>query len=404
MPFKLFDYIDATMVSQENRDSRASKTPAVWPSEASANRLDKSESNIVGKCHRASFGRMVGWNITNKVDPVGAWRFVTGRLIEGYLTDVSKATNPKIYVASGVRHFVDDLFLPFELDLVVIDPDTKQGWITECKTYYGYMAKKEIETEGRPKLENLMQASLYLLELRTGAKLKEVIRAGLEAKSKDGPAYRNRIEANLEMLDQMDDGPLGCKLVYISRDECLRKEFNITIEEHFDGSFYPCVDGAMWQVFTVDSIYDRYKTLQNYWYAARAEATQRLEAKGIFPPPENSGTADEKRSEVSVPLMDDGAAAAKYLKSLEIETQALPEQFWPPAEYQWAYPADKIETLRNKGVIGKTRYDAYKAKKPGKDRIGDWQCLYCNFKKICVPKQNPNWAYQLYDIENATED
>lgn len=284
MAFKLFDYIDKTMISQESHDARASKTPSVWPSEASALRIDKTEGNIVGRCHRASFGRMVGWSITNQVDPVGAWRWVTGRLIEGYLTDIAKATDPKIFVANGVKHLVKDLQMALELDLVVIDPKTKKGWITECKTYYGYMAKKEIETEGRPKLENLMQASLYLLEIKTGAKLKEIIRQGLKDKEEKA-GYRNRIEADLEVVEQMDDGPLGCKLVYISRDECLRKEFNITIEEHFDGSFYPCVDGAMWQVFTVDSIYERYKTLQNYWYVARKTAVERLAAKGIHPPP-----------------------------------------------------------------------------------------------------------------------
>jgi hypothetical protein len=142
--FKVFDYVDAALVSQENREPRAARIPSVWPSEASADRIDKTEGPIVGSCHRKSFGRMVGWPITNQVDPVGAWRFVTGRSIEDHLTLLAKNSKPQIYAANGIRHFVKDIYLPFELDLVVKDPNTNRGWIVECKTVYGYQAEKEI--------------------------------------------------------------------------------------------------------------------------------------------------------------------------------------------------------------------------------------------------------------------
>jgi hypothetical protein len=410
MPFRVLDYVDATVVAQEGREPKASRSPAVWPSEASADRIDKTEGPIVGACHRKSFGRMVGWLVTNQIDPVGAWRFITGRLIENHLTGLAQATEPGIYIASGVRHFVPDIYLPFELDLVVKDPETNRGWIVECKTIYGYMAGKSIMTEGKPKLDHIMQASLYLLEIKNGKRMKEIINAGFaerlaaEAKAKaEGkePPHRNRIEANLDRMKDMSDDPIGAKLVYISRDECQRKEFDITIEEDFDGSTYPCIDGMMWKIFTVESIYERYRTLQNYWYVARAEAERRLEARGVTCPP----TLRLVRGPGDLPSQEEGLtdeqkkAEADYLTRLERETASLGVEFWAPAEYQWAYPPDKIELLHQRGLLGKKRYEDWKKKKKGADRIGDWQCLYCPFKKVCVPHQNPSWAYQIYDMD-----
>ena len=136
--FKVLDLIDAALISQESKEPRASRTPSIWPSEASADRIDKTEGNIVGACHRKTFGRMVGWPITNQ-DAVSSWRWITGRAIESHLTSLATATKPAIYIASGVRHYVKDIYLSFELDLVVKDPSTNKGWIIECKTIYGYM-------------------------------------------------------------------------------------------------------------------------------------------------------------------------------------------------------------------------------------------------------------------------
>ncbi len=412
MPFKVLDFVDATLVSQEGREPKASRTPSVWPSEASADRIDKTEGPIVGACHRKSFGRMVGWPITNQVDPIGAWRFVTGRSVEEHLTTLAMDTKPPIFAASGVRHYVKDIYLPFELDLVVKDPDIHRGWIVECKTIYGYFANKQIIQEGKPKLDNIMQIALYLLEIKNGKRLKEIIEAGFadrfahEAKAlaagKEPTQTRNRIQANLERVAQIDDGCIGAKLIYISRDECQRKEFDITIQEDFDGSNYPCIDGMMWKVFTVESIYERFKTLQNYWFQARAEGERRLEAKGVVAPPTLSlvrGRGDQPADRDETRTDEEKKAEQDYLVRLERETAALPVQFWPPAEYQYQYSPDKIELLNQRQLIGKTRYNAWKAKKKGADRIGDWQCLYCPFKKMCVPLQRPNLAYQIYDMD-----
>jgi hypothetical protein len=404
MTFRLFDLIDAALVGQESKSPKAALIPSVWPSEASAERIDKTESDIVGKCGRAVHLRMIGYNITNQVDPVGAWRWVTGRMIEQHLSDLAELTTPNIFVASGVRHFVPDLFLPFELDLVVIDPVTKRGWITECKTFYGYQATKSIVKESTPKLDNLMQASLYLSEIKTGKRLKEIIKQGVEDRKNSTGLSRNRIEADLAQLELMDDGPLGAKLAYISRDECLRKEFTIELKEDFDGSIYPAVDGQMWKIFTMESVYARYRLSQDYWFRARREALGRLAQKGIHKPDTLHlvlSKEDVKKAEEPIQKTEEQKQAEnEFLMAMEREVKLLPNSFWPPADYQWSYSPEKIEKLFIAGKIGKLRYNDWKKKKEGKDRIGDWQCLYCPFKKACVPLQNPNWSYQLYHISD----
>ena len=411
--FKILNYLDAALVAQEGKEPKASRIPAVWPSEASAIKIDKTEGNIIGTCHRRAFGRMVGWPVTSQVDPVSAWRFVTGRSIEDHVVTLANLTNPKIYVANGVRHFVEDIYLPFEMDLIVKAPEGNIGWIVECKTIYGYMSTKEVIGNGKPKLEHVMQIALYLLEVKNGQRLKEIIFNGwtekqsrqlkLIAEGKEVTPDRNRIQiADPAFINQMSDGQIGGKLVYIARDSCERKEFDITIEEDFDGSTYPCVDGMMWKIFTVESIYERYKTLQNYWFVARAEAERRLAEKGLLPPSTLRlirGRGDHPE-EVPGLTEEQKQLEAQYLARLERETASLGVEFWPPAEYQWSYSADKIEFLHNKKLIGDKKYTDWKKKKNGVTKIGDWQCGFCPFRKQCVPHQNPNWAYQLYDIDS----
>jgi hypothetical protein len=140
-----------------------------------------------------------------------------------------------------------------------------------------------------------------------------------------------------------------------------------------------------WKTFTVESIYERYKTLQNYWYVARTEAERRLDAKGVTPPPTLRLVRgpNDPIPENQVLTEEQKKAEEDFIIRLEKETASLPPEFWPPAEYQWSYSADKIEKLFQRGLLGKTRYTDWKKKKLGADRIGDWQC--CPFKKMCVP-------------------
>jgi hypothetical protein len=412
MPFPLFRYLDSALIKQETRESKASNVPAVWPSEASAEKINKSENPIAGTCHRQSYLRMIAWPVSNNIDAIGAWKWVTGRMMENNIVDLAVASDPSIFVASGVRSYVPDIYMPFELDLVVIDPETKRGWICECKTYTdtNYVAKREIETLGQPKINNLMQNSLYLLEIPTGKKMKEVILKGLEDRKmldSTGTQHRNRIEANLKNLEQMDDGPLGAKLVYVGRGNCGRTEFDISIEKDFDGSSYPVVNSQVYKMFPLESMYSRFRTLQEYWFRARREAVEVLKSSGIEKPPSlnlilaHGDTSD--RYEARNLTEPQQKAEKEYLDRLENTVLALPDSFWPPAEYEFSYSQSKIERLRaaESPLVPKTKYQNLQKKKIA--RIGDWQCSYCKYRNVCIPKQNPSLSYMLYDINKEEE-
>jgi MoaA/NifB/PqqE/SkfB family radical SAM enzyme len=93
-----------------------------------------------------------------------------------------------------------------------------------------------------------------------------------------------------------------------------------------------------------------------------------------------------------------------YLNRLEQEVRNLPDMYWPPAEYEWAYSAEKVEKLYSIGEIGKLKYNDWKKKKIGKDRIGSWSCSYCSYKRLCIPRQNANMASHFYDVDNLMLD
>lgn len=398
---RLFQYIDKALMEAESRSEYAAVEPKVWPSEASAEVFDKRVANIVGKCHRASYFRLIGEPITNTTTPQSARRFRMGRACEADITLLSKDAG--IHAASGVRCFVPAIILPFEMDLVVVDPETKQGVIVENKSTYGY-ATTDLK-RGKPKVEAVMQLCLYLNEVRTGARLKELIQAGLakrqeleekladisandpnlespEAKKVQSDLRWNRIEVTPETLDQMDDGPLASKLAYESRDNCDSWEFDIGIyEDDLDGLHYPMVDGQPWKLFTLESVYQRYVILQNYWYRAR-EHGQKLLAEQDINPPEDLNTEE----------------GHQYLDKLAETVRNLPPSFWPPAEYELRYADDKIHTLFNDGLISKTKYQKWQKKHAGYDHIGDWQCAFCNYKSRCVSVEYPELRHLALDL------
>lgn len=428
MSFEVFHYLDQAIVKQESRNPRPSRVPAVWPSEASAERLEQQFHKIVGKCMRQSYLRMIGRPIANQIDAWGAWKWVIGRVVEDVVVDLARVPLSElvetkedqgddsqqatqeiyraVYVANGVRHYCRDLYLPLELDLVVRDPETNRAWICECKTYDGYYAAKEIETLGQPKLENLLQVLLYLLEIPTGAKLKQVIndsRAERERLDKLGAKHRNRIEVNQDNLDLVDEGPMGAKLLYVSRGEVNRTEFTISIEEDFDGSHYPVVNGQMLKIFTIESVYARFKDLQEYWFAARREGVRRLAEKNIQPPASlklvlasGDDQIREESAEYIRPTPEQKAEEDAYIAALEQEVIRLNPEFLPPAEYQWAYPAEQIELMYAAGQLTKKAYEGWKKKG---DKVGDWQCKYCAHKAYCIPLENPQWAHDVYQAD-----
>jgi hypothetical protein len=428
--FRVLDVLDKTIVSEESFTAVASRSPACWPSEASAELLDQSAHAIVGSCHRKSYYRMIGTAAGHgSLDAIGAWRFIIGRQVETHVTELCKVSKPAIWAANGVKLFVGEIGLSLEMDLIVKDPKTNQGCIVECKTFYGAAAKKQyIGAWGKPKLEHVMQICMYLLEAENGAKLKDLIKSSIQAREvldNSGKEHRNRCEADLSMVEAIDDGSVSGKLVYLSRDDGDRVEFDVSIEQDSkDGFHYPYVNGLAVNAFTIESIYERYRTLQNYWYVARNEAVNRLSEKGIQPPQKLNLilSPQDLQKQEPVPIMSswEEQEVKEYLGALEAQVRSLPDSFLPPAEYEWSYRAPRIEQLYKIGEIGKTKYNDWKVTQTGKPtlnkdgskskrkakivpHIGDWQCRYCSYKNICIPKQRPDLAYQVYDLQNIAE-
>jgi len=369
---------------------------------------------------RKSIYRMIGWLKSADSRAAGPWKWIIGRAVEDKVTELARyqsesAGISNIYVANGVRLFIPELYLPIEIDVVVKDPETNRAWILECKTYEGYYAEKQIEKERRPKDDNLIQACIYLLETQNGQALKKLIHNSLEERAAldvSGKTHRNRCDANLAMLDSIDEGPVGCKLIYIGRSTLARTEMDIEIYPDADGFHYPMVDGVPYKLFTIESIYERFRTAQNYWFRMRQEAVDRLEKGGVVPPPTielvlNRGDVSKSYLEDRTLTPEQQAAEDKYYELLEHAVRALPEEFFPPPEYEWSYSPERINELGAAGIIGKTKLADYKAKakKGTLVRLGDWQCGYCPYAKMgCIAKQHPGLAYQAYDFSNLDDD
>src|SRR5208337_1498456 len=106
-----------------------------------------------------------------------------GRAMETEIAAQMHASD--LFVASGVRYWVDDVKMSFECDAVVRNPDTGQGVLAEIKSFDGYFAEKDIIKEGKPKLEHILQLCIYINELRTGKRLKQAIQSGLKEREEN---------------------------------------------------------------------------------------------------------------------------------------------------------------------------------------------------------------------------
>jgi hypothetical protein len=418
--FKIFDHINQVLVNQERREEWVSREPRVWPSAASAELFDQSVHKIIGKCHRALYFGWTAAEVTNQVDAQASWKFVTGRLLENALTELAAKSleDTSIHVASGVRIFVPDVLLSFELDLVVRNPKNNRAVLVENKTFSSknYSAAKDILKDGRPKAENLMQTILYLFEIRTGARLRQLILEGVaDRQAKDRKkaelekrgidySHRNRIEVSYENLELIDDGPITAKLTYLDRSDGGCAEYDVTIEEDLDGLHYPVVsfnggEPQTYKNWAIESIYARFKKLQAFYYEARQKAEIMLAEQGILPP--------EEPDEI-FGLPEDKAKyreqTTEYWKTLGEAMRNLPKEFLPAAEYEFTYEPDKIEEMWSRGLIAKTRYEGWKKHHKGKERIGDWQCAYCDFRLHCQKIENPQMAYLIQDINAAVDE
>jgi hypothetical protein len=409
---QVFTLIDKAMLAQESHEVYYCRTPRVWPSEASAELFDARESGIAGGCHRKSYFRMTGEPPTNQIDIVAARRFRTGRAMELDIVNLAKAAG--IFVAAGVRYHVADIDLPLELDLVVRDPQTARMYIIENKTTYGYAANKEVIKDGHPRLEGVIQSSIYLNEFSTGEILKEIIyescrrrlaaRDDMQAWDHDQESWqfqkvkkeleRNRIEVDFDAMELCSDEPVGVKMTYETRDDCQAREFEIGLfEDELDGLHYPMIDGLPQKLFTVESVYERFRALQGYHSRNIGFVRRELARAGTLEPGKGLGQDGKNCTG-----FEQSRADMSYWDLVFQNVRALPSNFWPPAEYEWKYSAEKIQTLGEAGIIGKTKYMAWQKRLKGKTHLGAWQCSHCPFKAKCVTVEYPEIRHQVADV------
>jgi hypothetical protein len=406
--FKLFEHLDKALVGMEKRDDWTSKSARLWPSESSAVLLEPTVAGFAGGCGRKVYYRLTGEKTTSQMDPVGARRVRTGKAVEEDTT--LQAMEAGLHVASGVRHYVPNIDLAFELDLVVLDPQSSQPVICENKSIYGYMAQKEIiggpYAKGKPKLEHVLQTLIYINEIRSGANLKQII-ATAQADKPTNPRNRVRVtDVNLGMIK--DDATVYGKICYETRDTCLTAEFDIEIYEDYDGLHYPQVNGDVWRIFTVESIYERFEQIQGYFNRSQAEAIRRLQEQGTIRPASLPAEASEEAV-----IAWKGQEKAFWERVGE-EMRRLPVSYLPPADYRYRYTDIAIESFAEKGFIGKTKFAEWKSWKNGKSRkwkeskigpiIGDWQCRYCPYKFPCIALEYPDLAPMVNDVLAAQAD
>jgi len=422
----VFEHIDKVLLQEEGWTARVARKASTRPSDASAVLFDQTEAKITGACHRAVYLRLVGTPVEEIIKPEKAMQFRVGRAVEEDLGGLARKAG--IFVAAGVRVEIPHLNTSLEMDDILIDPETQQPIIADCKTISGYWSNDQVLNKGKVKWSAVMQLLVYLNEFRTGAALKEAIRQAssdktvmegrtielrrlLEAKTGTEEEQKvmahelhdlewkrkwNRVQVDWDNFAAMGDGPSTGMLIYISRDEAGRRQFNIGIScDPLDGWHYPSVDGAVVPIFTVESIYERFQTLQGYYLRTYDEAVRRLELRGVRAP-----ATDAHYYEVK-----------KYWEALGLEMRSLPLEFMPPAEYEWNYSPEKIEALYERGFLGKTKYKEWKTVSSGKNRksrevpvLGDWHCNFCNYRKRCIGLQDPayaNLASDLISIDDA---
>jgi hypothetical protein len=169
-------------------------------------------------------------------------------------------------------------------------------------------------------------------------------------------------------------------MAYETRDDCQTREFDIGLsQDPLDGQHYPEIDGIPQRLFTLESVYERFRRLQSF-YSRNVEHVQRELAK--------EGLTEPKT----------GYEGKKYWDRVFEIVRNLPAQFWPPAEYQWQYRPEKIQTLGEAGLIGKTRYRDWQKRVKGKTHIGAWQCAYCPYKAKCISVEYPEMRHLVADL------
>lgn len=210
---KLIESINNYIIKPHIIDTRGRF--AHYPSEAKV--ISRTDGELIGKCHRASWYNWIGEEPTNPVDARGRWTFAMGKMIEGGYIEYCKQLG--IWAGSNI-HFYDRIHnISGEADLFIFNNKSIEG--VEIKTAYGYNFQKSIMKY--PKLDNMLQAGIYL-----------------------------------------DYFPIAAyHLIYKARDTQEDVEYILTIEQDEIGR-YLCVDGIPCKMFYIQDIYDQYMILGKY--------------------------------------------------------------------------------------------------------------------------------------------
>jgi hypothetical protein len=217
------------------------RKPSFYPSEASAVWKDGAGvTRTAGGCLRASWFRYTGQADPSKVlspDAYTQWIFALGKAVEQILVEQWKQMG--IWVGNNIQFYDEARNISGEIDVLLRDPQTRELYIGEAKSFYGYQATKQVcgnkSTKAEPKTSQMMQALVY--------------------------------------VDQFKDLVSYAKLIYYARDSAERNEFDITLVEK-DGAHWPCIDGMIDTRFTMENIYARFAELSDYIRA------------GVMPPPD----------------------------------------------------------------------------------------------------------------------
>lgn len=223
--FDLFEATDTWLTRPKFSTTREKR---FYPSEASVKYFDSfGDLTSAGGCLRASYFRLTGDFPRAPNESRTEYIFAQGKMIEQWLVDKWKEMG--IWVDNNVKFINDEFNISGELDVLLVEPNSGTLFGVEVKTFYGYMAEKEIlgnkSQKGFPKMNQLLQTLVYLY------------------------TFRDRIKY--------------FRMAYFARDSVKRKTFLIELHEE-EGIFYPKVDGVVLKSFTVNGIMERYKLLKQY--------------------------------------------------------------------------------------------------------------------------------------------
>jgi len=221
--FNLFELTDKQLLNPIELYPPRSKN--LRPSEASI--INRVTGEPSGKCARAVYYRLMDAPITDPPLPKMYYTWMMGKLFEDRLVEEWKKMG--LYVANSVRFYNGRYHLSGELDCVIKHPDIPDQLIgLEVKTGYGYNYEKQvigtINTMGQPKIENLLQASIYL----------------------------NEFKHSIAMF----------KIPCMTRDSMKRAEFDI---ELIDGGKRVTVNGKVQHAFLIEDIYNRFDYMWEHY-------------------------------------------------------------------------------------------------------------------------------------------